>query len=64
MAGQPAGVSSAAPCRPAVDGAREERPSGGAKDGTCGARVRTSFHDDDNDGTYDRKLVLVVPLVF
>ena len=26
-------------------------------------QVRTSFHDDDNDGTYDRKLVLVVPLV-
>jgi hypothetical protein len=27
-------------------------------------QVRTSFHDDDNDGTYDRKLVLVVPTIY
>jgi hypothetical protein len=25
-------------------------------------QVRTSFHDNDNDGTWDTKLVLVVPL--
>ena len=26
-------------------------------------QVRTSFHDEDNDGIYDSKLVLVLPLV-
>lgn len=27
-------------------------------------QVRTSLHDDDNDGTWDRELVIVRPLVF
>ena len=25
-------------------------------------QIRTSLHDDDNDGTWDRKIVRVVPL--